>query len=96
MVDVPQRIRFQEEIRALIQENTHQGKAEIHRREVEEIGSSLGMTENVACRKFLGLRGRLWDVSTGSMSSSTLRSDEDPLDPSRNWMAFTDVILLRP
>jgi hypothetical protein len=97
VVDVPQRIRFREEIREAIEDNAAPGGlSQITRVQVEEIGASLGMTENVACREFLNLRGRLWDVSTGSLAFSTVRSDEDPVDPDRNWNGFTDVILRKP
>jgi hypothetical protein len=46
MVDVPQRMRFQEELRKAIESNRRpwSGTATIERREVEEIGASLGMT----------------------------------------------------
>jgi|SRR3954447_8035644 len=94
--DATRRLRFREEIRKLIENNSRRGTAEISRLAVEEIGTSLGMTEVEACREFLGFKGNMWDVRTSSMLLSTVRSDEDPVEPARHWFAFTDVILLGP
>jgi hypothetical protein len=94
--EATRRLRFREEIRKHIENNTSRGTAEILRTAVEEIGAALGMAEVEACREFLGFKGSVWDVSTGSMLVSTVRSDKDPPDPARHWSAITDVILLGP
>ena len=57
------------------------------------IGASLGLTEEEACREFLGLRGILWDVRSDHLFTSTIPSAKGE-DPPRNWFAFTDVDLL--
>ncbi len=90
-----QQLRFWEKLRQLIERKTHktQGTAEILRAEVEVIGVSLGMTEEEACDEFLGLRGILWDLSTGSVFDSMIPSAKGE-DPPRNWFAFTDVYLI--
>src|SRR3954462_1100056 len=54
--DATRRLRFREEIRKLIENNSRRGTAEISRLAVEEIGTSLGMTEVEACREFLGFK----------------------------------------
>lgn len=97
MVDIPPRVRFAEEIRKLIKERTrNQDAVAVGRREVEEIGRSLGMTEVEACKEFFRFRGSLWDVRTGSMIRSLIRASDDPVDPPRSWSALNDVILLGP
>jgi hypothetical protein len=71
------------------------GTATIERREVEEIGASLGMTPEEACVQFLALRGVLWDLRTGNIIESMIRSGDEPVDaPPRDWFAFSDVVLL--
>jgi hypothetical protein len=87
------RVRFREEIWKLIEKKTRQGPTEILRAEVEVIGASLGLTEEDACREFLGLRGLLWDVRGGNLFASTIPSAKGE-DPPRNWFAFTDAYLL--
>ena len=59
MSDV-QRMRFQEELRKAIERNRRpwSGTATIERREVEEIGASLGMIHKEAYVQFLALRER--------------------------------------
>lgn len=103
MADVVLRMRFAEEIRRLIKENTGaeppsetSDAAIVHRREVEEIGRSLGITESDACRRFWRVQGRLWDVHTGSTSQSLIKSSycSGNSDEARNWQAIKDVILL--
>jgi hypothetical protein len=97
MVDVPQRMRFQEELRKAIERNRRpwSGAATIERREVEEIGASLGMTPKEACVQFLALRGALWDLRTGNIIESMIRCGDEPVgDPPRNWFAFADVDLI--
>jgi hypothetical protein len=47
MGDAPQRMRFSENIRWLIQRNTRfGGTGVVHRRKVEEIGDDLGMSRS--------------------------------------------------
>ena len=68
MGDAPQRMRFSENIRWLIQRNTRFGGTGVVRRlKVEKVGTDLGMSEAAACEQFLALRGSLWDVCTGSL-----------------------------
>jgi hypothetical protein len=69
MGDVPQRVRFQEELRKAIERNRRpwSGTVTIVRLEVEEIGASLGMTPKEACVQFLALRGFMWDLRTGNI-----------------------------
>ena len=56
MGDVPQRMRFSERIRWLIQRNTRfGGTGVVHRRKVEEIGDDLGMSRVAACELFFAL-----------------------------------------
>ena len=90
-----QRRRFQEKLRRLIERKTRQpqGTTEILRSEVEVIGASLGMLEDEACEEFLGLRGSLWDLYTGSIFDSMIPSAKGDAPP-RNWFAFTDVYLI--
>jgi hypothetical protein len=94
----PRRAQFREELRELIRRNTRpwSGTATVYRREVEEIGSSLDLTEVEACLIFLGLRGSLWDLRTGSMVESMISTSEDLAEeePPRRWSAFNDVFLL--
>ena len=91
-----QRRRFREKLRRLIERKTRQpqGTAEILRSEVEVVGASLGMLEDEACEEFLGLRGSLWDLRTGSVFNSMIPSAKGEAPP-RNWFAFTDVYLIR-
>jgi|SRR4051794_15868926 hypothetical protein len=103
MLDVGLRMRFAEEIRRLIEQNTAPeypavivDAALIYRTQVEEIGRSLGITESDACRRFWRLQGKLWDVHTGSTSQSLIKASycSDNSDEARNWQAIKDVILL--
>jgi hypothetical protein len=97
MSEVPQQMRLQEELRKAIERNRRpwSGTATIERREVEEIGASLGMTHKEACVQFLALRGVLWDLRTGNIIESMIRSGDEPVDdPPRKWFAFADVVLL--
>jgi hypothetical protein len=96
MRDVPQRRRFSERIKWLIQQNTRfGGTGVVHRLKVEEIGANLGMSKVAACEQFLGLQGRLWDVYTGSIAFSTTESAEtSQLEPARRWLDINDVIVL--
>ncbi len=83
---------FREELRELIQRNTHpwSGTATVYRREVEEIGASLGLTKTEACSTFFGLRGSLWDLRTSSIVESGISTSADLAeeDPPRRWSAF--------
>src|SRR5215212_6106244 len=94
----PQRAMFREELRELIQRNTHpwSGTARVYRREVEEIGASLNLTKTEACSTFLGLRGSLWDLGTSSIVESMISTSADLAEeePPRRWSAFNDVSLL--
>ena len=94
----PQRALFREELRELIQRNTHpwSGTATVHRREVEELGASLGLTKTEACSTFLSLRGSHWDLRTGSIVQSMISTSADLAEeePPRRWSAFNDVFLL--
>jgi hypothetical protein len=96
MEDVPQRMRFLERIRWLIQQNTRfGGTSVVHRLKVEEIGANLGMSKVAACEQFLALQGSLWDVYTGSMAFSMAKSAAtNRLEPARRWLAINDVIVL--
>ena len=95
MVDdaATQRRRFREEIWKFLGKKTRQGSSEILRAEVEVIGASLGLTEDEACREFLGLRGTLWDLHGGDLFAGMIPSAKGE-DPPRNWFAFTNVYLL--
>lgn len=86
-------LRFREEVWKLLRKKTRHGPSEILRAEVEVIGASLGLTEEEACREFLGLRGILWDVRSGDLFASMIPSAKGE-DPPRNWFAFTDAYLL--
>src|ERR671933_256987 len=90
-----QRRRFREKLRRLIERKMRQpqGTTDILRSEVEVIGASLGMLEDEACEEFLGLRGSLWDLHTGSVFDSMVLSAKGEAPP-RNWFAFTDVYLI--
>ena len=96
MGDVPQRRRFAERIRWLIQQNTRfGGTGVVDRLKVEEIGANLGMSQVAACEQFLALQGSLWDVYTGSIAFSTAKSAEtNRLEPARRWLTINDVIVL--
>lgn len=96
MGDVPQRRRFAERIRWLIQQNTRfGGTGVVDRLKVEEIGANLGMSKVAACEQFLALRGSLWEVYTGSIAFSTTKSTEtNRLEPARRWLTINDVIVL--
>lgn len=103
MLDIGLRMRFAEEIRRLIKQNTGPeypavtvDAALVHRTEVEEIGRSLGITESDACRRFWRLQGKLWDVHTGDTSQSLIKASycSNSSDEARNWQAIEDVILL--
>ena len=94
----PRRALFREELREVIQRNTHpwSGTATVYRREVEELGASLDLTKTEACSTFFSLRGSLWDLGTGSIvesmiSTSAALAEEEP---PRRWSAFNDVFLL--
>ncbi len=88
----PRRALFREELRELIRTNTHpwSGTATVYRREVEELGVSLGLTKTEACSTFLSLRGSLWDLRTGSIVESMISTTRDLAeeDPPRRWSAF--------
>ena len=92
------RAQFREELRELIRTNTHpwSGTATVYRREVEELGTSLDLTKTEACSTFLGLRGSLWDLRTGSIVESMISTSADLAEeePPRRWSAFNDVFLL--
>ncbi len=88
-----QRMRFREEIWKLLRKKTCRGPSEILRAEVEVTGATLGLTEEEACREFLGLRGILWDVRSGDLFASMIASAKGEAPP-RNWFAFADVYLL--
>jgi hypothetical protein len=94
----PRRAPFREELRELIQRSTHpwSGTATVYRREVEELGASLNLTKTEACSTFLGLRGSLWDLRTGSIVESMTSTSADLAEeePPRRWSAFNDVFLL--
>lgn len=96
MGDVPQRMRFSERIRWLIQQNTRfGGTGVVHRQKVEKIGANLGMSKVAACEQFLALQGSLWDVYTGSRAFSMSTSAEtNRLEPARRWLAINDVLVL--
>ncbi len=99
MVDLsPRRAVFREELRELIQRNTHpwSGTATVYRREVEELGASMDLTKTEACFTFFGLRGSLWDLRTGSIVESMISTTRDLAEeePPRRWSAFNDVFLL--
>jgi hypothetical protein len=96
MGDVPQRMRFSERIRWLIQRNARfGGTGVVYRRKVEQIGDDLAMSKVAACELFFALRGSLWDVYTGSLAFSTAESAEtNRLEPTRRWLAINDVIVL--
>lgn len=96
MEDVPQLMQFSERIRWLVQQNTRfGGTGVVNRRKVEEIGAILGMSNVAACEQFLSLQGSLWDVYTGSMAFSTVKSTEtNRLEPARRWLAINDVLVL--
>ena len=96
MADVPQRMRFSERIRWLIQQNTRfGGTGVVHRQKLEKIGANLGMSEVAACEQFLALQGSLWDVYTGSRTFSMAKSAEtNRLEPARRWLAINDVLVL--
>jgi len=96
MADVPQRMRFSERIRWLIQQNTRfGGTGVVHRQKLEKIGANLGMSKVAACEQFLALQGSLWDVYTGSRAFSMATSAEtNRLEPARRWLAINDVTVL--
>jgi hypothetical protein len=96
MGDVPQRMRFSERIRWLIQRNTRfGGTGVVYRRKVEQIGDDLTMSKVAACELCCALRGSLWDVYTDSLAFSTAESAEtNRLEPTRRWLAINDVIVL--
>jgi hypothetical protein len=55
----------------------------------------IGHDPQEACVQFLALRGFLWDLRTGNIIESMIRSGDEPVaDPPRNWFAFDDVVLL--
>ncbi len=94
----PRRALFREELRELIQRNTHpwSGTATVYRREVEELGASLNLTKTEACSIFLSLRGSHWDLRTSSIVESMISTSADLAeeDPPRRWSALNDVFLL--
>lgn len=96
MEDVSQRMRFLEDIRWLIQQNTRfGGTGVVLRQKVEQIGANLGMSEVGSCEEFLALQGNLWDVYTGSIAFSMAKSaGTNRLEPARRWAAINDVIVL--
>ena len=95
MVDTTrQRWRFREAIGKLIREKSRRAGAVVYRREVEKVGTRLGMTEAEACLEFLGLRGSLWELLGGDAFENRIQSGEDPTDLHRNWFAYTSVVLL--
>ena len=96
MTDPPQKQRFREQLRYLLaQKLGGDTSTQISRREVEDIGASLGMKSDEACQEFLALYDTLWTVRTGGMEASRITSDESrAYPPPRNWLAFNDVILL--
>jgi len=88
----PQRALFREELKGLIRRNIHpwSGTATVYRREVEELGASLGLTKTEACSTFFGLRGSHWDLGTGSIVESMISTSADLAEeePPRRWSAF--------
>ncbi len=88
--------QFRERVRSLIA-GAPQGQGagtEVHRADVEEIGSSLGMRPEQACREFLGMKGNVWKFAHGgSFTTHTVHSAEDERHP-RNWTALTNIVLV--
>lgn len=94
MVDPPKKQRFREQVRHLIAEKlTGSTSGTVSRREVEDIGASLGMKSDEACQEFLALHDTLWTTRTGDISASRVETDESrAYPPPRNWSAFEDVV----
>ena len=94
---------FMEALRNLIASRTGGRTACVHRGEIERLGKDLGMAPEEACRQFLALRGTVWGVATGSIAESMVKGqnsdpcseESEPLPPPRNWLAITDVSLIR-
>ena len=95
---------FMEAVRNLIAGRTGGRTARVHRGEIERLGKDLGMAPEEACRQFLALRGTVWGVATGSIAESMVKGqnysdpcseESEPLPPPRNWLAITDVYLIR-
>ena len=88
--------QFRDRIRSLIAGASEgQGAgAEVHRADVEEIGASLGMGSEQACREFLLMKGDVWKFAHGgSFTTHTVHSAEDERHP-RNWTALTNIVLV--
>ena len=95
MVDDARR-RFRDRIRSLIAGGPEGGRAgtEVHRGDVEDIGWSLGIGPDEACREFLALKGDLWEFGPGGgFTTHTVHSAEDGPYP-RNWSALKNVVVL--
>lgn len=88
--------QFRGRIRSLIASASEgQGAGtEVHRVDVEEIGASLGMGSEQACREFLRMKGNVWKFARGgSFTTHTVHSAEDERHP-RNWTALTNIVLV--
>ena len=87
---------FMEAVRNLIAGRRGGRTVRVHRGEMEWLGKDLGLAPEVACRPILALHGTVGGVATGSIAESMVSYEESgQLPPPRNWLAITNVYLIR-
>ena len=87
---------FAQQIKDLIESKKgRDGAATISKQEVEQIGTSLGMSKDEASGRFFNLKGVLWTLGEGDLLSDLVQgSDDRKKEWPQDWTAVDKVVLV--
>ncbi len=80
------RQRFREALEATIWHNAMHEKEYLYRRDVEEIGRSVGLPEAEACEQFLNLAGEVWVGHIRSAEAPEIPVYSPPQEIPPDWI----------